>query len=101
MISSASLWYLVASICLMILTGFLVALSIQMLQVLRDVSRISHNLERISFLLEKVTLAFFPGLEKTADNLGKTGESVSEAGHKFAQFIEEKVDSFTNQHHNK
>lgn len=63
---SLEVLYLVASVCLLAITALLIALGIQLMQVLRDLGRISGNIEQMTALLERVALAVFPGMERAA-----------------------------------
>lgn len=79
--------YLVASICLLVLTGILVALGVQLSQVIRDLGRIASNVEQMTALMERVAEIVFPGMERIA-------KKADRAERKIAEFIEDKVNNF-------
>ena len=85
---SLDLLYLVASVCILTITGFFIALAIQMLRVLGSVDRISRNVEQISYLIDRIAEVIFPGMERVAKRADK-------AEQKMADFFERKFNSYT------
>jgi hypothetical protein len=89
MVSTLDILYIVLAICCIILTCVLTVLGIEAIRVVKDVRKISNNVEHISTLIERIALIVFPGIERVArgaDTLEKKVES----------FIKKKVDKFTN-----
>ena len=64
MISTLDFLYLILALCSITITVMLVLVGAEMLRVLRDVRSISHNVEEISTLLQRVARIVIPGLER-------------------------------------
>ena len=87
MVSTLDILYLVLSICALILTCVLVVLGIETIRTVREIRDISHNVEQITVLVERIAQVVFPGIEKVARNTGDLGSKV-------ASFIKKKSDYF-------
>ena len=84
MFTSLDVLYIVASICLVAITVSIIMLATQAMQVLRDVNRISQNVEEITVLVEKVAQVVFPGILQVAKKTNQLEEKVE-------KFIRKKV----------
>lgn len=78
MVSSLDILYLVSAFCIIIITFVLLVLGIELLRVVRDVQRMSTNLEHITYLLERVAQVIFPGIERVAKKAVNVEEKVEE-----------------------
>ena len=82
------LFFLVLDFAAFILTGLLIALTIQIMQVLQDVRRIAQNLEQITALVERLAQVSVPGLEHLAKGANRIER-------KLVNMVEKKVDDLT------
>lgn len=85
--ASLNTLYLVLAVCVLVLTIVLVVLGLQFWTVLRDVSKISENIEQISNMIERIATVVFPGIEKAAKRADNIQETIT-------SFIEKKFDKF-------
>jgi len=85
MISAHDLLYLALTLCSVVVTAMVVLVGVQLFQVLQDVKDISHDVSRMSDLLERVASVVFPGMERVAKRADRIEEKVG-------SFLEKKVD---------
>lgn len=88
MVSTLDILYIVLALCSLVITFILVLLGIELLRVIRDMHQIAHNVEQITILLERLSQAVFPGMERIAHTAGKLEQKVS-------TFFQKKVDKLT------
>lgn len=88
MISAPDLLYLVLAVCVVILTIVLIMLGFQVMEILRDIKRISQSVDQMTALVERVAAVTFPGVERLAKQANRMENKV-------ASFIEKKVDKLT------
>jgi hypothetical protein len=84
MISTLDLLYLVLAICSLVITCILVLLGVELIRTLRDIRQISHNVEQITSLMERISTAIFPGIERIARRAERAEE-------KLANFLSKKL----------
>jgi hypothetical protein len=86
MVSTVDVLYLVLSFCAVIVTVILVVLGIELIGAIRDLRRISNNVEHIAGLVDRVATFVFPGIERVA----KGAESLER---KVGAFLKRKADT--------
>lgn len=88
MVSTLDILYLVLALCSIVITCMLVLLGVEMLRVVRDMKQIAQNVEQITILLERVSQAVFPGIERLAHGADRLEGMVS-------KFFRKKVEKIT------
>lgn len=86
MVSTLDILYIVLALCSMVVTVVLVILGFELIGAIRDLRRISNNVEHIAGLVDRVAMVVFPGLERMA---------------KGAETLENKVGAFLRRKANK
>ncbi|HSI21278.1 MAG TPA: hypothetical protein VLA04_06370 [Verrucomicrobiae bacterium] len=85
MVSTLDILYIVLAFCSVMLTVILVVLGIEVIGVVRDVRRISNNIEHIAGMVDRVAMVVFPGIERMA----KGAESIEKT---VGSFLKKKAD---------
>jgi hypothetical protein len=77
MVSTLDILYIVLALCSVVITCVLVMLGVELLRVMRDMKQIAHNVEQITVLLERVSQAVFPGIERMARGAGHLDSTIA------------------------
>ncbi len=85
MISSLDFLYITLSFAAIVVTVLLILVAVHVLQVLRDVARISSTLEAMSELIGRIAAVVLPGIERSAKRIDGMEKKV-------ANFVEQKLD---------
>jgi hypothetical protein len=88
MVSTLDILYIVLAFCSIVLTVILVVLGVELIGAVRDVRRISTNVEHIASLVDRVANVVFPGIERMAHG----AESLEQ---KVTSFLKKKADKIS------
>lgn len=88
MVSALDILYIVLTLCALALTGALIVLIIEAIGAVRDMRRISQNVEHIASLVDRVAAIVFPGMEIMA----RGAESIEK---KIGAFLQKKADKMS------
>lgn len=87
MVSTLDILYIVLAVCTVVLTCVLVVLGIEAIRIVKDVRRISNNVEHITSLAERVAMAVLPGIEHVARGAETLEKKVTSFLHRKAKTI--------------
>jgi hypothetical protein len=87
MISTLDFLHLVLAFCAIAVTVVLVVLGMESIRIVRDVRRISQNVEHMTSLVDRVASLVVPGVAHMAKGAGEFQESVGDFLHKKAKKI--------------
>lgn len=76
MISTLDLLYIVLAVCALVLTVVITMIGVEVFHVVRDVRRISDNVENIAGLVHRLVRIVIPGMEKTARDMADVEDRV-------------------------
>lgn len=81
MITTLDVLYIVLSVCTLVLTIVFALLGLESFKIVRDLRRISQNVEDITQLVHRIARIVFPGVERVAND----ARNVEERVHGFIQ----------------
>jgi Tfp pilus assembly protein PilX len=80
--------YIVLAFCSLVLTAVLVVFGIEAIRMVRELRRISANVEHIASMVDRVATAVVPGIERVAKGAGILESKV-------ASFLRRKAEKIT------
>lgn len=78
MISTLDFLYVVLALCSITITVVLVLVGTECIKIMRDVRNISHNVEQIMSMVQRLSGFIFPGLERVARKADTAVEGVED-----------------------
>jgi protein involved in ribonucleotide reduction len=83
MVSTLDILYIVLALCSVMVTVVLLLLGFELLGAVRDVRRISKDVEHIAGLVDRVASVVFPGMERVAKGAVQGAEALEKKVTKF------------------
>ena len=87
MVSTLDILYIVLSLCALVVTAVIVMVGVEATRAIREVQKISQNVEHMTTLLERIAQITFPGIEQVA-------KGADALGSKLASFLKKKAETF-------